>query len=106
MNSIIEATKNKAYGYLRAFGFDEEEIEPVIQKGLRDLENTLVKLQVTVRSENTPDLQTLDDLLHGLKGLLFQLGNHELAKEVDAIRRYENPEELCMSVEKTLFTSS
>jgi hypothetical protein len=40
MQKIIDETEEMAYHYLKAFGFDEEEILPVVAKGKRDLENT------------------------------------------------------------------
>ncbi len=57
----------------------------MVEKGRRDLEATLEKLRLTFEMTHVSD-QELDDILHSLKGLLFHMGNNDLAQQVDEMR--------------------
>jgi len=85
MQKLLNETKEKAYLFLREFGFEEDELEPVINKGLIDLENEINHLSEVLQKED-PDNEELDGVLHGLKGLLFQLGNHDEANKAERLR--------------------
>ena len=91
MQKIIDETEKRAYVFLHEFGFAEQEIAPVIAKGLFDLENTLEKLRNILASSPEGRREELDDVLHALKGLLFQLGNREIAEKIEALRGYDDP---------------
>jgi len=93
MQKIIKETEELAFAYLKAFGFEEDEILPVVMKGRHDLETTLEKLQEALGRDNVSD-QELDDILHSLKGLLFHMGNNDLAQQVDEIRHDTDREAL------------
>jgi len=94
MQKLLDETKQKAYIFLREFGFEEDELDPVINKGLRDIEETLIHLSDLLNDEKK-DKEGLDGLLHGLKGLLFQLGNHNAAYTVEQLRGTENKNNIC-----------
>jgi len=94
MQQLINETEQKAYTFLREFGFEEEELEPVVTKGLQELAAALEKL---IELTNDPDQCTdeaVDGLLHGLKGLLFQLGNHDAANKAERLRHTDNMQKI------------
>jgi len=103
MQKIIDETEKAAYVYLKAFGFEENEIVPVVEKGLSDLENTLNKLRTLLASPEKENREKMDDILHALKGLLFQMGNHELAENIEALRGCEDRQKLYNSLNNLLF---
>jgi len=103
MQKIIDETKERAYQYLKEFGFEENEIVPVVSKGIFELTTTLEKLRTLLVPCHEYDLELLDDLLHALKGLLFQLGNHLLAERIEELRVYDNTEILCEELKRTLY---
>ena len=95
MQKLLNETKEKAYLFLREFGFEEDELEPVITKGLHDLESAINHLSEVLEKEK-PDNEELDGVLHGLKGLLFQLGNHDAANSAERLRYTDNLDEIRM----------
>ncbi len=95
MQKLLNETKEKAYLFLREFGFEEDELEPVITKGLLDLESAINHLSEVLEKEK-PDNEELDGVLHGLKGLLFQLGNHDAANRAERLRYTDNLDEIRM----------
>ena len=95
MQKLLNETKEKAYLFLREFGFEEDELEPVITKGLLDLESAINHLSEVLAKEK-PDNEELDGVLHGLKGLLFQLGNHDAANRAERLRYTDNLDEIRM----------
>ncbi len=95
MQKLLNETKEKAYLFLREFGFEEDELEPVINKGLIDLENAIHHLSEVVEKENPKD-EEVDGVLHGLKGLLFQLGNHDAANKAERLRYTDDLNEIRM----------
>ena len=103
MQNIIVETERRAYIFLKEFGFEENEIIPVVTKGISELENTLKKLKTLLGTCHEHDKEALDDLLHALKGLLFQLGNHVLAEKIELLRGCDEVEVLCKELNKTLF---
>ncbi|SFV90610.1 hypothetical protein MNB_SV-4-937 [hydrothermal vent metagenome] len=93
MQKLLEETKEKAYIFLREFGFEEDELEPVINKGLKELEESLVDLLKLINSESI-EYTYVDTALHDLKGLLFQLGNHNAANKVELLRHVKSIDEI------------
>lgn len=85
MKNIIKETEVMAYGYLKEFGFKEEQITPLIAMGTRDLNKELSKLKELL-AEDVVIIDDVNNVLHALKGLLFQLGNHALADKLNEIR--------------------
>ena len=82
MKKVIDETEEIAYAYLSDFGFDHAEIQPLILRGKQDLEVNLQKLQDAFSQENL-SLDYIGDILHALKGLFYQLGNHQLAEKLN-----------------------
>jgi len=93
MKKLLKETRQKAYLFLREFGFDEDDIEPTINKGLKELEETLAYLSDLIE-HHSEDKEEIENALHGLKGLLFQLGNHDVANTVEKLRYSESVDEV------------
>lgn len=85
MKNIISETEVMAYEYLKAFGFGDDQIVPLITIGVKDLDKELKKLQNLVNADEVV-AEDVNNVLHALKGLLFQLGNHPLAEKVNETR--------------------
>jgi len=85
MRQIIERTQQVAYDYLKAFGFEEDKVTNIVNKGVKELEKSFAKLQGLV-SDREFDIDELDNVLHSIKGILFQLGNSKDGELVDELR--------------------
>jgi len=85
MRQIIERTMQVAYDYLKAFGFEEDKVDATVHKGITELESAFEKLKVLVDCKNF-DIEEIDNVLHSIKGILFQLGNSQDGNTVDALR--------------------
>jgi len=85
MSQLVNETKITAYNYLSAFGFEDEQIYKLIEKGVKDINQTVEKLEIQL-SNATVVWDEVDDTLHALKGLLFQMGNNEIAEIIDQKR--------------------
>jgi hypothetical protein len=84
MEEIIAQTEKIAFDHLKAFGFQDEQIHSLVKQGKEDLLKGLTKLQKILKEE-TNSFDEIDDILHSLKGLSFQLGNHALANTFEEI---------------------
>ncbi len=102
MKKIISETEVTAYNYLKAFGFEDEQITPLIIQGKKDLHKELTKLEVLLHAD-VISLDDINDVLHALKGLLFQLGNHELAEKLNEIRSHLESEVAIKEISQLLF---
>jgi uncharacterized membrane protein YccC len=85
LNTIIERTEKIAIAYLTGLGFGEEQVAPLMQQARKDLETEFARLEA-LRHAPQPDAEQLDRSLHAIKGLLFNLGNHDLAERLEALR--------------------
>ena len=91
MKKIISQTEVIAFDYLKAFGFADEQINTLIGQGKRDLHKELTRLQTLIHAE-TIFYKDINNVLHALKGLLFQLGNHEVADQLNEIKSHLDAE--------------
>ncbi len=87
MKNIINETEVIAYDYFKDFGFNEEQISSLIAQGKKDLHKSLTELQTLFDTE-VVSLDDINNVLHALKGLLFQLGNHAVADQLNEIRSH------------------
>ncbi len=85
MEKIITETEMIAFDYLKAFGFSDEQIISLVTQGKKDLNKELSKLKILLDSDDI-SYDDINNSLHALKGLLFQLGNHDLAEQLNEIR--------------------
>jgi len=101
MRSIIDKTEVVALEYLTGLGFEREQVLPLIAQARKDLENEFIKLDAIRQSPN-PEEEALDRSLHAIKGLLFNLGHHDLAEKLEAIRGAEDMEHMLADLDRVL----
>ncbi len=87
MEKIISETEVIAFDYLKAFGFSDEQITPLVIQGKKDLHKELTKLKTLLQADAI-SLDDINDVLHALKGLLFQMGNHDVADQLNEVRSH------------------
>jgi len=96
MYKIINRSQEIAKKHLESFGFEEEDIRPLITQATKDLEENLARLQEQLAS-SVVDREAVSGTLHALKGLLFQLGNSSVAEEIKELRMdIDSPESIAM----------
>lgn len=104
MQKLLDETEKSAYRFLKEFGFEEEEIAPVIAKGLLDIAHVLNSVDLLLKEQSpSRNEEKLDDLLHSLKGLLFQLGNHDMAEKIEKLRYCKDTKEQYETLKRILF---
>ena len=102
MQKIIDETEVIAYNHLKAFGFKEEQITPLIIQSKKDLKKNLSQLKILLQTE-TISLDAINNTLHALKGLFFNLGHHTLAEALnDTISQCES-ETILKEISQLLF---
>lgn len=92
MEKFISQTEEIAFDYLKAFGFKDEQINQLIIQGEKDLRKELIKLE-TMLQDDEISYDDLNNVLHALKGLLFQMGNHVAAERLMEIKSHLDKEE-------------
>jgi len=102
MNKIISETEMIARDYFKDFGFTDEQINTLIVQGKKDLHKELTKLEILL-SEDVPPLEEINNVLHALKGLIFQLGNYKVAEELNEIRSHHDRETVLQEISELLF---
>ena len=81
MNKQIEETLKIAKEQFIAFGFNEVQMTKLLASGQRDLEQEMSKLKKLL--ETIPvDIEEINKLTHGLKGLFLNMGNHKVAEKL------------------------
>ncbi len=100
MQKIIDETMKLAKTHLLGFGFDEEQVTPLLVQAERDLRKELEKAEA-IFSATPVDPEAVNKVLHALKGLLFTLGHEELGKKIEALRE-EDAETRDVSMIKVL----
>ena len=90
------------YYHLKVFGFSEEQITPLVDRAKKDMQENLMKLEILLH-EDTISIDEIDNVLHALKGLLFNLGNHELAEKLNERRLHLESEAALKEISQLLF---
>ena len=88
MDKLINETVEIARKHFQGFGFEDEQIVPLLEAGKRDLTKELDKLRTLVANERI-DIDVLNLSLHALKGLLLNMGNSEVADKLNELREEE-----------------
>jgi hypothetical protein len=101
MQKIIDKTEKIAIEYLTGMGFGEEQVVPLINQAKKDLETEFARLE-SIQNSPSPEAEALDRSLHALKGLLFNLGNHDLAKKLEAIRAEHDVTRMLSDLDRVL----
>ena len=103
MKNIISRTEIIAYDYFKDFGFNEDQINSLILQGKKDLHKELTKLETLLIHADTVSIDDINNILHALKGLLFQMGNHDLAEKLNEIRSNDQREVILKEIPALLF---
>jgi len=90
------------YYHLKAFGFPEEQIAPLVDRAKKDMDANLTKLEILLH-EDTVSIDQINNVLHALKGLLFNLGNYELAEKLNERRSHLESEAGLKEISQLLF---
>ena len=88
MDKLINETAEIARKHFQGFGFEDEQILPLLEAGKRDLTKELKKLKTLVADERI-DIDALNLSLHALKGLLLNMGNSSVADKLTELREEE-----------------
>ncbi len=97
MEKLISNTEDIAFKHFKAFGFKDEQIDQLILQGTKDLCKELTKLKVLLEASEI-SYDDVNNVLHALKGLLFQLGNHEVAEKLVEIRSNLEDEDILKDI--------
>ena len=89
----MKQTEEIGRAYFKAFGFTDAQINPLVLVGVKDINSTLDKIEVLLEEEY-PSIETLNTLLHALKGLLLQMGNDALGKKINEMRSHLSQEDM------------
>jgi hypothetical protein len=75
--------------YLTGLGFPADQVQPLIDQARKDMVEELGRLD-RLRRADPADPEAMDRSLHALKGLLFNLGDHDLAEKLESLRHEED----------------
>jgi len=103
MKHIIDETETIAYDHLKGFGFNDEQMKALIHQGKIDLQKELSKLKALLTDTEQLSLDEINNSLHALKGLFFQLGNHQVAEQLNEIRSYGESKVILQEISELLF---
>ena len=98
---MIKETEKMGIAYLKAFGFSDEQVNPLVEIGIKDINNTLSKIEILLE-ETHPSIEELNNLLHALKGLLFQMGNTALGEKINEMRSHLSEDDI-LEIKELLF---
>jgi hypothetical protein len=85
MEKIINETMIIAHQHFKQFGFENEQIVPLLESGKRDLTKELTKLQNLLKEE-VKEIDQINLSTHALKGLFLTMGNVTVADKLIDIR--------------------
>jgi len=88
MKQIIDETVGIAYEYLVTFGFTKAQVDTLVTQGENELYSTLEKFVTlqTLESITVSNLEEINEILHALQGLFFQMGYANMAEKLYEIQ--------------------
>jgi len=86
MEKLVQETLEIARGHFKNFGFEEAQINPLLEAGSRDLTKELQKLRLLLEQEPVA-FEGINLSMHALKGLLLNMGHTEAAEKFTELRR-------------------
>ena len=104
MQTLIDDTLAIARSHFLGFGFEEQQITPLLEAGSRDLTKELRKLQALLSQEPVP-FEQINLSMHALKGLLLNMGNVEAADKFNELRSQDDEEQVLSGVRELLGAS-
>jgi len=103
MIHLIDQTLVIANKYLQEFGFSEEQVQGLLVQAERDLTKELIRAQAVFEAEPV-EHEAVNSVLHALKGLLFSLGNREMAEKIEALREEDAQSQDISEIKMLLFS--
>ena len=101
MGSFVENCLEIAANKFRTFGFSDIQIEQLLSSGKRDLESEIAKLERLLDSD-IPDIDKINQTLHALKGLLYNMGNTEAGDKMAELKENAGTPEQIGKIRKAL----
>ncbi len=86
MKNLISETMEIASEHFKDFGFEDEQIVPLLESGKRDLTKELNKLQELL-SKEVIDIHSINLSVHALKGLFLTMGNAEVGNVLNELHK-------------------
>ena len=88
MKQILDETVGIAYKYLVTFGFTKLQVETLVRQGRNELYLTLEKFVTLQTSESitVSNLEEINEIIHALQGLFFQMGHGNMAEKLYEIQ--------------------
>jgi hypothetical protein len=102
MENLVQISLMIARKKMQGMGFNDEQIDRLLETGKRDLENEFAKLKSLIESDED-NAEAINQSLHALKGLLLNLGNEKLAARFIELRSNESLEEKKRQLMQLLF---
>lgn len=93
MKKIVKKTSKISLEYLKSVGFSAEKIESMVQLSINDMNKILTSLEKLLQKKEL-NIQKVQKELHALKGLVAQLNDNKLAKEIEEIEKNINRKDL------------
>jgi len=93
MRKIVKKTSKISKKYFKNYGFNNEQIDSMLQLSINDMNKILDKLEISLK-ENHIKRKDIKHQLHALKGLVAQLNNIKLAKKIENIEKNINRKDL------------
>jgi len=101
MGVLIDETLQLASKKFADFGFKEEQVEQLLLSGKKDLEKEIEKLRVLIEEDGV-DIGRVNDCLHALKGLLYNMGNISAGDKMNELRNEKNSIDEIAEIKKIL----
>lgn len=86
MKNLISETMEIASKHFKNFGFEDEQIIPLLESGERDLTKELNNLQALLRKE-VIEIHAINLSVHALKGLFLTMGNVEVGNVLNELHK-------------------
>ncbi|SFV60004.1 hypothetical protein MNB_SV-3-688 [hydrothermal vent metagenome] len=101
MGTLMKESLDIAAEKFKSFGFNEEQINQLLATGKRDLEQEIEKLK-TLLAEDSFNHEKINQSLHAIKGLLYNLGNNEAGDIMAELKNNQDSSEQINKIKKTL----
>ena len=101
MGTFIDESLEIAAEKFKAFGFSQVQIEQLLSSAKRDLEAEVGKLEELLRADS-PDTAMINQSLHALKGLLYNMGHTEAGDKMAELRNDAGREDQIVKIRETL----
>ncbi|OMH40998.1 hypothetical protein [Desulfurobacterium indicum] len=81
---MIENINRKAKKHLEGFGFENDDINELIEDGINSIKSKLFLIEKALKEKNA---ETLIKITHALKGILLNMGMKNEAEEFRKVKR-------------------